>query len=361
MAKKGQKFQRYTDEEKAKIISEYLEGKEISIFGQAVKTIDNSHQTFIFDSIFYDKNGKQIENQQYGYNNNNVAETVDDYIEKSLEGAYQYSQENPQEKESIEAQDKELAKTEKYEKRQTKHIKSKVKGEKGKDITYNQYAIEEYVINGSKDKRGHKITRFEKIPEIREKALSERTKEEQNLLEEFNDMIENVIKSGVEYGVDPNAIIAIIQQEVAYDGTGDERKVTGKNGNGYMQITSAPVRDYLGQIKKNLYDDSTKDFVFGPEMKELLISRGFDPDKCPPEKKGQLAEDIMAYLRDNKDYEFNIRMGALILRTKLNSSNGNEKEAFKNYNGHPKNKLAYSGAVNKNYNTLKKNEKQMPT
>ena len=28
MAKKGQKFQRYTDEEKAKIISEYLEGKE---------------------------------------------------------------------------------------------------------------------------------------------------------------------------------------------------------------------------------------------------------------------------------------------------------------------------------------------
>ena len=28
MAKKCQKFQRYTDEEKAKIISEYLEGKE---------------------------------------------------------------------------------------------------------------------------------------------------------------------------------------------------------------------------------------------------------------------------------------------------------------------------------------------
>jgi transposase-like protein len=28
MSKKGQKFQRYTDEEKAKIISEYLEGKE---------------------------------------------------------------------------------------------------------------------------------------------------------------------------------------------------------------------------------------------------------------------------------------------------------------------------------------------
>ena len=28
MAKKGQKFQRYTDEEKAKIIYEYLEGKE---------------------------------------------------------------------------------------------------------------------------------------------------------------------------------------------------------------------------------------------------------------------------------------------------------------------------------------------
>ena len=28
MAKMGQKFQRYTDEEKAKIISEYLEGKE---------------------------------------------------------------------------------------------------------------------------------------------------------------------------------------------------------------------------------------------------------------------------------------------------------------------------------------------
>ena len=28
MAKKGQKFQRYTDEKKAKIISEYLEGKE---------------------------------------------------------------------------------------------------------------------------------------------------------------------------------------------------------------------------------------------------------------------------------------------------------------------------------------------
>ena len=46
MAKKGQKFQRYTDEEKTKIISEYLEGKE------SLKTIAEKYRITSRKTVF---------------------------------------------------------------------------------------------------------------------------------------------------------------------------------------------------------------------------------------------------------------------------------------------------------------------
>ena len=74
MAKKGQKFQRYTDEEKAKIISEYLEGKE-SLKSIAEKYGITSRKTvFTWLNKFRntgttnnDKRGRPIKNDEIDY------------------------------------------------------------------------------------------------------------------------------------------------------------------------------------------------------------------------------------------------------------------------------------------------------
>ena len=74
MAKKGQKFQRYTDEEKAKIISEYLEGKE------SLKSIAEKYEIKSRKTVFgwlkknrntgttnNDKRGRPIKTEEIDY------------------------------------------------------------------------------------------------------------------------------------------------------------------------------------------------------------------------------------------------------------------------------------------------------
>ena len=74
MAKKGQKFQRYTDEQKAKIISEYLEGNE-SIKSIAEKYGITSRKT-VFNwlkkyrttgSTINSKRGRPLKNEEIDY------------------------------------------------------------------------------------------------------------------------------------------------------------------------------------------------------------------------------------------------------------------------------------------------------
>lgn len=205
------------------------------------------------------------------------------------------------------------------------------------DFTYRLADLESYVINEATSAAGGKITYFERIPEIRAKDPSERTKAEADLLEEFDNMMNYVISAGEEYGVDPKYILAIIQREVCFKGMSEN--VVGKNGKGYMQITSAAPADMLA-----------RPHLYNPEAGELLASRGFDID-CPKSQRDAMVKKIMAYLKKNEDPEFNIRMGVLSLRHQLNKANGNFQIAAKNYNGSSA-KEAYGKGVKNNYDAI---------
>lgn len=217
------------------------------------------------------------------------------------------------------------------------------------EFQYNKELLEDYVINKGTDKNGNIIKYFSEIPEIKNITPSDRTPEQEKLLKEFNDMINFAINSGIEYGVDPKLVIAIIQREVAFQGLSP--KVVGENGNGYMQLTSAPIKDYLGYAGDKKYHE-IKENIYGPEMEELLLSRDFEPKSAKTqEEREALYQKIYDYLHSNKDPEFNIRFGTLVLRRYLNKSKGNIKSAAIAYNGSSA-KLAYGAAVEDYHNKI---------
>lgn len=214
---------------------------------------------------------------------------------------------------------------------------------------YDIEAIENYIINKAVDGHGNKIKKFSTIPDIRKTPEAKRTAEEKNLLKEFENLINYSIDAGVDYGIDPKLVLSIIQQEVGFDGLSP--RVVGANGKGYMQLTSAPVQDFLGYNGKTY--GATKVSQYGPEMEELLFSRGFNVHSAKtPAEKEQLYKKIMNYLKENKDPEFNIRLGTLVLVNKMKKANGNVATAAKNYNGHPKYKIKYSQNVLRYHNIL---------
>lgn len=219
------------------------------------------------------------------------------------------------------------------------------------EFQYSQELIEKYIIEESVDNFGNKITRFSSIPDIRNKSESERTTEEKQLLEEFDNMVKYIIESGIDYCIDPKLITSIIQQEVGFNGLSP--KVVGINGKGYMQLTSAPVKDFLGYASDRRYH-STKVSQYGPELEELLISRGFNIQEAKTNaQKQELFSKIMDYLKTNKDAEFNIRFGTQILSYYMNKADGNVRIAAKNYNGSP-HRETYSKNVS-NYHQFQEN------
>ena len=205
------------------------------------------------------------------------------------------------------------------------------------EFSYSRSAIEDYVINSDQ-------SYFKDIKNIRNKPKNKLTEEDNKKLSEFNSMIDYVIESGVEYGVDPNLITSIIRREVKYNGN-----KTGKNGQGYMQLTSIVIQDYLGLYEGKYYD--LKDNKYGPELKELLLSRGFNPDVSASER-GKLAANIFNYLAENNDKEFNIRLGTLVLRNQLNKNDGDAKMAAYHYNGNASLQKNYAAAVDKFYKDM---------
>lgn len=192
------------------------------------------------------------------------------------------------------------------------HITKNVNG-KDVDFTYNIAKIENYAIENSYQ------SHFKDIPAIREKAPEDRTEAETKLLEEFDNMIKYIVDTGVEYGVDPDSIAAIIRKEVGFDGMSD--RAVSSAGKGYMQLTTIAIEDMFQHPQK-----------YGPEVEELMASRGFNIN-CPKSQQPAMAKKVMNYLKKNKDPEFNIRLGTIKLRRLLNTHNGNIEKAAYNYNG----------------------------
>ena len=216
------------------------------------------------------------------------------------------------------------------------------------EISY-QYSIdgiEEYIIKNSRNNM------YANIKEIREKQKFKiASPEELTLLKQFDTMVSSIINAGNEYGVDPNLIVSIIRQETTFDGMNDAW-CTGKNGKGYMQLTSAPIEDYLNKYSENIggkqitkFAKKNKDNYYGWEMQELLESRGFNVKQ---DEKKALVKEIMKFLKNNDDADFNIRLGTLVLRYYQNQKggkNGNSRLAAYHYNGNPALQQAYARNV----------------
>ena len=323
-----------------------LSGAEISLFNDIKSTHNTKHKTFLFDNKYYDEKGNEINDLCFKDIQNPVSTKV--YRMESITDIQASSKNN-----------RAIEKAKKYGMQTEKNLNKNIVVKKvinGREVnfSYNRASIEEHIIKNSYDSKGNKITIFSDIPDIRKKPYRLRTKEECKKLVEFNNMVNNAINAGTEYGVDPKLIIAIMQREVGYDGLSSN--VVGANGKGYMQLTSAPIKDMLGGYTKNkklYYEDEIKTEQYGPEIKKLLKSRGFDTN-CPPEKRQELVDRIMAYLKTNKDSDFNIRLGTLVLRYYLNKYDGNIQLAAQNYNGNSRHgiKYAYGKAVNNFYNIM---------
>ena len=327
---------------------------EVSIFNEIESTYDDKSKTFLFNKEFYNELG-------------NTVEPVD-RLESQKVSTNVEKQKSPEEiladkKNDLAIQKAKLfAQQAEEERNKTVIIEKNINGKDVK-ISYNKASIENYIINEATDSAGQKLKYYSDIYNIRQKPIILRTKEECRKLIEFNNMVNNAINAGVDYGVDPKLIFAIIQKEVGFNGLNDN--VTNSSGKGYMQITRIPICDMLGGYTKNgkvHYQYGLKTKQYGPELEELLICRGFNVN-CPPEEKETLEKNIIQYLKENKDGDFNIRLGTLILRYYLNKSNGNIKLAAQKYNGNAKNgiKYAYGKDINKYYNQMHAEEAKTQT
>ena len=334
-----------------------LTGKEICIFDAAVKTIKNN--SYIFNGRMF-----MIDSERIGLNTDAILEA------RSRNAVVQVAdntrvENHPTHRQIMDkqAQDLELEKASRYaqavsaaEKDRITTYVVKSKTDKGRAFTYNKAALEDYIINDGTDIYGHKITYYKNIPDIRAKNPIDRTPEEQQKLNDFDTMVNCVIGAAKDYGVDPKYIVAIINREVNFDGMGRKRNVTGKYGKGYMQVTTITYKDFLGlNPNTNKYAKTDKNSVYGREMSELLLSRGFNID-CSPEEKANVVKEIEKYLTENKDPDFNIRLGTLILRVKLNGVNWNFQAAARNYNGKSTIKYAYAKQANEHYQKLANRE-----
>lgn len=225
-------------------------------------------------------------------------------------------------------------------------------------FTFNKEDLENYIINRAVDKDGNTLKYFKDINNIRALPANEQTDKQKALLIEFDNLINSVINAGIDYGVDPKAILAIMQQESRF-----EPNHVSDGGKGYMQLTTSVPADILSAIKIPRHDVNRASFdkglklqVYGSEVLDLFKSRGFDlANAKTTEQKRELLNKIKDYLSKNEDYEFNIRLGTIKLRQVLNSSNGDFKEAALKYNAHESHKHAYSNITARNLNSISKN------
>lgn len=226
----------------------------------------------------------------------------------------------------------------------------------GEDITtsyvVNKSELEDYIINNSFAERNNK-RHYADIEQIRNIPEHERTQAQIDLLNEFDSMVTSIIEAGCEYGIDPRLITAIIKQE-----TGFNYRCVGNKGQGLMQITSSPV-DYMLRAVMGSYSSKIANY-FNTDFVDLCKSRGIDITNLKTDSDVNRAKQQIISLLNNVektgDYDFNIKLGTILLRYNLDRAKGNVSVATRNYNGSSL-KYEYSRCVTGFYNTLCGKEK----
>ena len=296
-----------------------LDNIEISIFNEILSTYNQKDNTFIIENTIYDKNGKKIDNIPL-----KIAERVSTRI--SLQKPIEDFEKDIKNLQTIEEAKKAAKEIEQIKNKPLKGVKY-VNGKKT-PFTYKRSTLENYIIEYTKKLGDSAGVSFAEIPNIRKKGIAFRTKEESRLLLEFNNLVNGVINASSDYEVDPRLVLAFIQKEVKFDGI--SKNAIGNSGKGYMQLTSVVIEDMLGKGEKG-YQKELKTSVYGEEIIELFKSKNFNVD-CPPEKREHIASKIKNYLKTNKDTDFNIRIGTLLIRRHLKTTKGNIEKTGQLYN-----------------------------
>ncbi len=106
--------------------------------------------------------------------------------------------------------------------------------------------------------------------------------------------------------------------------------------------------------------------IFNKFLSEQFVNMYPNVPDIPPRDMSTSSESlykthVMAYLKENKDLEFNIGLGTIKLRRLLEASNGNKALAAYNYNGNKKHDVRqpdkevreiYRDKVKKYYNSI---------
>ena len=296
-----------------------LEGIEISIFNEILSTYDPHNETFIIENNIFDINGKKVNTFPL---RKEEAVSTRVYHQKAFvdldAGLKDYN--------AVESAKQAAKEIQQIQNKPLKGVKY-VNGKKT-TFTYKRSALENYIIKYTNNLGDSAGVSFAKIPNIRKKGIAFRTKEESRLLLEFNNLVNGVINASSDYEVDPRLVLAFIQKEVKFDGI--SKNAIGNSGKGYMQLTSVVIEDMLGKGEKG-YQKELKTSVYGEEIIELFKSKNFNVD-CPPEKREHIASKIKNYLKTNKDTDFNIRIGTLLIRRHLKTTKGNIEKTGQLYN-----------------------------
>ena len=211
------------------------------------------------------------------------------------------------------------------------------------NFKFNKDDIEDYIVKFAQNNPATPVNkRYSQIFEIRNKSEEERTEDEKEKLADFDNMIDYIIQAGVDYGLDPKIIVAIIKKESVF-GTLYKKG----NGNGLMQLTKPAIEETFKL--KNLQH-------VGIEVIELLESRNFKNFKgentLDEVNTEQLVNEIYDYILKNQDPEFNVRLGTLYFRHLYKNNEFDIKKTATCYNGNDEFKKNYGKEVLENYNQL---------
>ena len=139
-----------------------------------------------------------------------------------------------------------------------------------------------------------------------------------------------------------------------------------------MQITLTAIGDLVSNTNKTInyetiqnngetkykinnytFDNYFKLPRYGTELIDLCNSRGFDlKNTMSDEEKVEFLSNLLKYIKENEDYEFNIRLGAILLRHELYEAKGDFQKAAKKYNDNENLREEYAKRTNTYYNEL---------
>lgn len=171
---------------------------------------------------------------------------------------------------------------------------------------------------------------------------------------DIDKMSRRIVAAADTVGIKPDSLAAIVKNESHFKDT-----ITISSwGKGPTGITSIATKDMFARPQ-----------VFDSKMAALIKSYGslnkvFEAKNADSTLNlGDFGEMLYKYKTSSnlyaaiqKDFDLNLRVGGYIFKYNLNKAGGNEKVAFRNYNGHPKYRSSYADKAMKTIQSVRNTE-----